>query len=334
MPRIPAKAGLAAPRLTAPCLAALAALGLASPAAADQVTVTGLNWDAARVISQVLTQVIEKELGAPTAIREADTDTSLVSMDAGDGRLDVFPDIWMPNQQKAWETYVEERGTIAHNAGYEAVQGFFLPTATARALGIATIEDLKSPEIARRFDTDGNGLGEYWAGEETWGATRLNRIKMKSYGLDGLWEPWIASNQEFKAELETATAEGRPILFYHWTPEWVFSVHDLTQVEEPAYRDGCDTVYTPSERDDWLEASSFPCAFETSRVYVFHSRSLETRFPKVAAFLAGVTFDPDVINGWVTETGVAGKSPEEVARQWLVANPRIVAGWLAAARAQ
>jgi len=323
------------PRIPTPlCLAAASALGLASPAAADQVTITGLNWDAAKVIAEVLSQVIEQELGTPVRIRDADTDTSLASMDAGDGEHDVFPDIWMPNQQKAWEIHVEQRATIAHNAGYEAVQGFFLPTATAEALGIASIEDLKSPEIARRFDTDGNGLGEYWAGEESWGATRLNRIKMKSYGLDKLWEPWIASNEDFKAALESARAEDRPLLFYHWTPEWVFSVHPLTQVAEPAYRPGCDTVYSPSEREDWLEASSFPCAFETSRVYVFHSRSLETRFPKVAAFLTRVTFDPAVINGWVTETGVAGKSPDEVAGAWLAANRDTVAEWLGAAQAQ
>ena len=234
----------------------------------------------------------------------------------------------MPNQQKAWETYVDERGTIGRNAGYDAVQGFFLHTTIAEALGISKIEDLNSPEIARRFDTDGDGLGEYWAGEESWGVTRLNRIKMKSYGLDELWEPWIASNEDFKVALESATAEGRPILFYHWTPEWVFSVHDLTTVTEPAYRDGCDTVFTPSEREDWLEASSFDCAFEMSRVYVFYSRSLETRFPKVAAFLDNVVFDPAVINAWVTETGVAGKAPEDVASTWLAANPQVVAGWL------
>ena len=313
---------------TATCLATLAALGFAHPASADQVTVTGLNWDAAKVIAQVLTQVMEEKLGIEAGIRDADTKTSLIAMDAGDGTLDVFPDIWMPNQQQAWETYVEDRGTIGHNAGYEAVQGFFLPQANAKALGITSIEDLKSPEIARKFDTDGNGLGEYWAGEESWGATRLNRIKMKSYGLDGLWEPWIATNEEFKAELESATREGRPILFYHWTPEWVFSVHDLKLVEEPAYYEGCDKVFTPSDRDDWLQASSFPCAFETSRVYVFHSRSLETRFPEVADFLRSVTFDPAVINGWVTETGVHGKTPAQVADAWITANPDTVAGWL------
>ena len=317
------------PRITtATCLAALSAFGFTSSATADQVTITGLNWDAAKVISQVLTQVIEDEIGAPTAIREADTETSLIAMDAGDGTLDIFPDIWMPNQQKAWQTYVDERGTIAHNTGYDAVQGFFLPTTIAKTLGIETIEDLNSPEIARRFDTDGDGLGEYWAGEDTWGATELNQIKMKSYGLDALWEPWIASNQDFKAALETAMAENRPLLFYHWTPEWVFSVHDLTQVVEPDYREGCDVVFTASEREDWLEASSFPCAFEISRVYVFYSRSLETRFPDVATFLANVTFDPAVINGWVTDTAVGGLSPEEVASNWIAANPATVAAWL------
>ena len=53
---------------------------------------------------------------------------------------------------------------------------------------VSSIEDLKDPEIAAMFDTDGDGLGEYWAGDVTWASTKRWQIKFKSYGLDQYWE--------------------------------------------------------------------------------------------------------------------------------------------------
>lgn len=310
---------------------AAASLGLAAapvPASADTISITEMDWDAAKVISQVLKQIIEKQLGYSVILKPGNTEDSLVSMDAGDGTFDVFPDIWMPNQKAAWDTYIEERKTVVANDGYDAVQGFYVPASFAAEHGISDISDLNNSKIAALFDSDGNGKGEYWAGEEKWGATRLNQIKMKSYGLDDLWEPWIASNEDAKAALKAAIDEGDGLLFYHWTPEWVFGVYDLARIKEPAYFAGCDKVFTPDERSDWLEASEFACEFEISQVYVFHSASLDVRAPTVSAFLSRVDFDPEVINGWVKETGVEGRSPEEVASDWIAQNPTAVDTWL------
>lgn len=303
------------------------AVGNTAAASGDEISITGLNWDAAQVIAAILETTIEDRFDVDVVIREGVTDEALASMDAGDGRYDIFPDIWMPNQKAAWQKYVEERRTIRHNGGYAAIQGFFLPADTASDLDLQYIEDLRSPEVAARFDTDGDGLGEYWAGEESWGATILNQIKMKSYGLDDLWEPWIASNADFKAAFISAAESDTPVLFYHWTPEWIFGAYELIKLAEPAYFDGCDKVFQPGDRDDWLEASEFPCAFEASEVFVFYSSRLERDHADVAKFLANVSFDPLEISEWVRSTGLDDLSPELTAQEWLERHPEIVAAW-------
>jgi len=76
---------------------------------------------------------------------------------------------------------------------------------------------LRDPEIAAMFDKDGNGLGEYWAGDAGWASTKTWQVKFKSYGLSELWEPEILPDATFKALLESSVQREKPVLFYYWT---------------------------------------------------------------------------------------------------------------------
>lgn len=308
-----------------------AALGAsAAPVAADEIAITGLDWDAGKVIAQVLKDVIEAEYGEVAIIRVGTTQDSLISMDTGNGQYDVFPDLWMPNQKDAWNRYVVDRGTIRHNSQpYKTTQGFFISSEIAHKYQLRTIDDLRRPDIIGLFDSDGDGMGEYWAGDEKWGASKINQVKMHSYGLSELWEPIMSSNTEFKNILSSAMDSQQPLLFYHWQPEWIFGAYKISQVMEPEYYKGCDEMYQAEDRPDWLEASKHPCAFEDGDVSVVYSSSLEVRFPKVANFLSVVHFTPDTINQWVTATGIGKKTPTEVADEWVSKNARVIMIWVA-----
>lgn len=83
------------------------------------------------------------------------------------------------------------------------------------------------------FDTGGDGLGEYWAGDVTWASTKRWQIEFKSCGLDGLWDPMIVSADTFKAGMAAACDSSKPQLFYHWTPEALHVQCDPSIVEEP-----------------------------------------------------------------------------------------------------
>ena len=63
---------------------------------------------------------------------------------------------------------------------------------------VSTVEDLRKPEIATMFDKDGNGKGEYWAGDAGWKSTRMWQVKFKDYGLSELWEPENLPDATFK----------------------------------------------------------------------------------------------------------------------------------------
>ena len=89
--------------------------------------------------------------------------------DKGDGSIDVHTDMWMPNWQSAWDQYVVDNETVDTNSPYQGTSNIYVPTYMADK--VSSLDDLRKPEIAALFDTDGDGLGEYWPGDVTGAST-------------------------------------------------------------------------------------------------------------------------------------------------------------------
>ncbi|HET8728031.1 MAG TPA: glycine betaine ABC transporter substrate-binding protein, partial [Alphaproteobacteria bacterium] len=224
-------------------------------------------------------------------------------------------------------------------------QGFYIPGYIQDEYGITKVSDLADPEIAKLFDIDDDGKGEYWAGVAGWETTYINQARAKSYGFDEYFEPLIISDAAFKAELKASIAREEGILFYYWTPEWLFAKYDLRQLEEPEFTgyamenkqgdpnynpDGCWKMYQPEERDDWLAASDVKCAWPDAKVYIGYSSAFEERAPEIAEFLNNVHFETDWVANWIAAIAVDQELPEDVAETWVEDNQDIVKGWLQA----
>ena len=245
-------------------------------------------------------------------------------MDKGDGSIDVHPDMWMPNWQSAWDQYIDGNGTVKTNGGYAGTSLLYVPSYMADK--VSSIDDLRNPEIAAMFDTDGDGLGEYWAGDVTWASTKRWQVKFKSYGLDQYWEPNVISGDTFKAGLAAAYAASQPQLFYYWTPEALHVQYDLTALKEPTRFDGCEDLDLDAE--NWLEVSEFECAGTAATVYIAYSASLEQRNPAVAAMLSRMALTGDEIGMWIQEMFENKRDPAEVAQEWIADNQDLVASWI------
>lgn len=304
---------------------ALCAANIASAQDAS-VKIGDLTWTGARAIGHVIEAVIEGPLGGEAEIVSGLSDGSVIAqgMDKGDGSVDVYTDLWMPNRQAIWDEFIDGAGTVGHNVPYLGTQKLYVPTFLADQ--VSSVEDLAKPEIAAMFDKDGNGKGEYWAGDAGWSSTKTWQVKFKSYGLDELWEPEILPDATFKAQLASAIQRETPILFYYWTPEWVHAAYDLTPIEEPARTEGCEDVNLDNE--DWLEVSEFSCASNDAEIFVAYSKSLEERNPPVAKFLSQIKLDPATVNQWILQIGRDEEDPRDVAETWVSENMDIVNGWI------
>ena len=311
-------------KTTALCTALLAG---SAASAQEKIMLSDLSWNGARAIGNVLMAIINGPMGGEAEIVSGMNQHAVIfaGMDKGDGSIDVHTDLWMPNNQAMWDQFIDGSQTVATNMPYKGTSNIYVPTYMAEK-GITSIEDLNDPEVAAMFDTDGNGKGEYWAGDVTWASTKRWQIKFKSYGLDGLWEPNIVSADTFKAGLAAAYASSKPQLFYYWTPEAIHVKYDLTALEEPARFDGCEDVNLDAE--DWLEASTFECVIASNDIFVAYSKSLEGRNPAVAKMLSNVQFTGDEINGWIVEMFDNKRDPQEVAEEWIEDNQETVNAWI------
>ena len=303
-------------------------LGSASAAVAadEKVTISDLTWTGARAIGYVIQAVINGPLGSEAEIVSGLSDGSVIAagMDKGDGSADVYTDLWMPNRQAIWDKYIDGAQSVGHNTPYLGTQKMYVPTYMADE--VSSVEDLMKPEVAAMFDKDGNGKGEYWAGDAGWKSTRMWQVKFKSYGLSDLWEAEILPDATFKGQLKAAINREQPILFYYWTPEWVHAAYDITPIEEPARTEGCENMSL--DQEDWLEASEFACASSDAMIYVAYSKSLEDRNPPVAKFLSQMELDPAVVNEWILQIGRDKMDPLDVAEEWVNNNMDTVNAWI------
>jgi len=301
-------------------------VGATSAMAQEKVAIADLNWTGAKAIAHVIQAVINGPLNSEAEIIEGLSDQAIISagMDKGDGSADVWTDMWMPNQQGPWDKYIEGAGTVAHNTPYSGTQMMYVPAYMADQ--IKSFDDLKDPAVAAMFDKDGNGKGEYWAGDAAWKSTKIWQVKMKSYGLSELWEPEIISDATFKAQLKSSYGNQKPILFYYWTPEWIHAAYELSALDEPAHSEGCLDLQLDGE--DWLEVSKAGCKTPDASIYVSYSKSLEQRNPAAAKFLSQIQLDPNTVNQWILQIGRDEMDPRDVAEDWVADNMDIVNGWI------
>lgn len=302
----------------------------ASPArAAEKVVISELTWDGARAIAYVIKAVVELRLGGEAEVKQADPAVTWAALDKGDGGIDIYPDVWMPNHQESWDKYIGGKGTVDHNSSpYRGSQRIYVPSHTARELGINSISDLKNPDIAAKFDSDGNGRGELYAGQAGWNSTKMWQVKIQSYGLDELWEASIYDHGIFRTQLDGAYKKKEPALFYLWTPEWMHAAYDLTVLEEPERVEGCENMLDAKERDDWLESSTFSCVSKPAEVWVAFSKNLHDRAPKTAKFLKQLQLDPATVSQWLLRIGRDKDDPQDVAEEWVEANAAVVDRWV------
>lgn len=316
------------------------------PTPRENIIIGEVTWDGGLAIAHVLKTVLETKLGIEVELIMADQPVILSAMDKGDGGIDVHPDFWMPNQAGLWNKYIasSSRETILVNqTPYHGVQGMFIPQYLQDQYELKSVADLSNPTIAKLFDSDSNGKGEYWAGAPGWASTNVEKVKARSYGYDQFFESIEVPMAVFQAQLKTAYSRKKPVLFYSWTPEWIHTTYDLVRLEEPPFDgfameskkddplfnpDGCWKMYQPKDDLDWYEKSRITCAWPDADVYIAYSKSLTSRAPQAAQFFNQVAFSSDMVGEWITQMVLEKRDPVEMARKWVVTHPEIVNEWV------
>ncbi|MHC6226173.1 ABC transporter substrate-binding protein [Pseudomonas sp. X10] len=316
--------------------------------AKDKIVIGEQNWTGAIAIQHILGEVISSRLDGDVSYLAGDLPVLLAAASKGDGSVDVLTDIWLPNQSAAWNKYVTggTRSLVPNKQPYVGVQGFYIPGYIQDKYGVKSVYDLQKPEVAKLFAPLGGGKSQLLVGPAGWESTYIGQIKAKDFGFADNFESVSTEAAVTYARLDAAYKAERGVIFYAYTPDWIFSAYDLRRLDEPPFdgyaqdnkkgdplykADGCWKFISPTVDADWLNKSSITCAYPDAKVHILASVNLQKRAPRIAAFLRNVSLDPASLNELILKIEREKQPAEKAAKDWVAANQATVDKWLAAA---
>lgn len=317
-------------RKTLATLTLTAAVGLAAPAlSAEKVAIGVPSWTGAQAIANLLKVVVETRIGGEATLVPGNNATIFQAMDQGKGDIDVHPDVWLPNQESFTKKYVDGAGTVVLSKNsYEGNQGFCVSKNFGEANKITDIADLGRPDVAAKMDSDGNGKGEMWIGAPAWASANVNEVKVRDYGLLDFIDPIRAEESVKTARVKESIAKGEGYAFYCYKPHAIWYMFDVVMLSEPTHDPEKYKMKQPSDTPDWYKESFVASKDALKNVQIAYSKSLNERSPAIAEFFANFSLTADDVSSFAYEIAGKGRTPEEVAKEWVEKNSDRVDAWL------
>ncbi len=300
--------------------------GLGTAAVAQDVVIGVPNWASVRGTAHILKVALEENLGLEVELQNGTNPIIFEAMDSG--AMHVHPEVWLPNQQNLYDTFVVDKGTVIQNTNAVlSEQNICVTKDTAARTGISALSDLTDPDMAAHFDTDGDGLGEVWIGAPGWASTNIEKIRAKSYGYADTMNLVEMDETLALAQVDNAVTQEQNIVFYCYTPHHMFSLYDLVVLEEPAYDAAEWDVKQPTDDPNWLENSKAGTAWDVAKLHVHFAAGLQESQPEAAEMLSNVAMTTEHVNAIVFALSVDGQDPTEFARKWIEENGDLVDSW-------
>ena len=313
-------------RIATRLVAAAFVFGGGAAQAAD-IVIGVPNWPSVNATAHVLKVVIEDNYGLDVELQNSTNPVIFEGMDSGS--MHVHPEVWLPNQANLHDKYVQSRGTVRMNQNsVSSFQGMCVTKYTADTYDVTKLSDLTDPDVAMIFDTDGDGRGEVWIGAAGWASTNVEKIRAKSYGYDATMNLKEMDETLAMAEVDNAVVQEKPIVFFCYTPNHMFALHELIILDEPKHDSAKWNVIQPTDDPDWLNKSSAPVAWDLTHLHIHYAAALESDRPEVASMLSKVKFDTDIVSAMTHALVVEKQDPAEFAKRWVSDNNDKVERWL------
>ncbi|WP_156492550.1 MULTISPECIES: glycine betaine/L-proline ABC transporter substrate-binding protein ProX [unclassified Oleiphilus] len=212
-----------------------------------------------------------------------------------------------------------------------AAQGYLVDKKTADKYGIDNIGDFKDPEIAKLFDTDGDGKADLTGCQAGWGCEGVIEHQLDAFEL----RDTITHKQgQYAAIISDTIArynDGESVFYYTWTPYWVSGKlvpgKDVVWLEVPfsSNPNGSDTKL-PNGKN---------YGFDINSERIVANKKFAEENPAAAKLfeLASLSVnDVSAENMLIANGEDSQKQIRQHALNWIKANQATFDGWLEAAR--
>lgn len=254
----------------------------------------------------------------------------------GNGDVTFLADHWNP-LHKAFFEKAGGREKLYREGAYipNCAQGYLIDKKTAEKYNITNMEQLRDPEIAALFDVNGDGKADLAGCPPGWGCERVIEHQLDSFDL----RDTVTHNQgEYSAiiaESITRYEEGKPILYYTWTPYWVSGVlvpgRDVVWMEVPF------SSLPDNRKVDTTLPNGKNYGFEINKQNIVANRTFAEEHPDVAKLFAIMQVPPGDVSAQNLKMLDRGEGTWEAcerhAEAWIKANRKTFDRWIETAKA-
>ncbi len=214
------------------------------------------------------------------------------------------------------------------------LQGYLIDKKTADKYNIKYITDMKKPEIAKLFDTDGDGKADMTGCNPGWGCELVIAHHMKAYDL----EKSITVNQgsyfALMADTITRYKEGKPVFYFTWVPQWIASV--LVEDKDVVWLEVPKTDLPGGKNDVNTMYKGKNLGFAVDKVEAVLNKEFAQENPAALKFLSLVQITTDDESTQNLKMQEGEKKPKDItrhAKEWVQAHRAQFDEWLKASRA-
>jgi glycine betaine/proline transport system substrate-binding protein len=309
-------------------IAGVTALGVSGGATARSAKCGSLTmdenaWAGATANVYVLKYVLEKNLGCKINIAKLPESTPLFQA-MTDGKVDVVLEDWNNIQLKVNTHFVTKEKSIVDLGGSGVVGhiGWFIPTYLMKQHPeFKTWQGLKGKETLFKSPESGS-QGMFLGGDPSY--VQKDQQLIQALGLNFKFVS-VGAEPAQVARWTQLYKQHKPVIFYWYTPQYLNSAYQLSEIQLPKRSKGCQDSYNPKLGSD---LSQYRCAYGLTII----EKLLSTRFAKSGSPAL------DVIKRWKWTAAdqntvanlIAGKhvDPDKAAETWVKANQAKVNKWL------
>ena len=216
-----------------------------------------------------------------------------------------------------------------------AAQGYLIDKKTAEKYHITNIAQLKDPKIAKLFDSNGDGKADMTGCTPGWGCEAVINHQNTAYGLSNTVTANMGNYSAMVADTLARFKQGKPILYYTWTPYW------LSDVLKP----GRDVVWLqvpfsslPGEQKglDTKLANGANYGFPVNTMHIVANKAWAEKNPAAAKLFAEMKLPIGDINAENAAMHAGQNSEEDINRHvdgWIKGHQAQFDKWISDARA-
>lgn len=226
-------------------------------------------------------------------------------------------------------TKLYRKGVYSGNAA----QGYLIDRKTAARYQITNLAQLKDPQLAKLFDTDGDGKADLTGCNPGWGCELAIERHLKAYQLDSAITHRQGSYAALIADTIARFKKGQPVLYYTWTPYWVSAV----------LRPGTDVVWlevpdspTAAAQDDTRLPNGKNYGFKVNQQHIVANKAFADQNPAAARLFEVMQLPVADINAQNLRMSRGENKASDVVRHtdgWIRAHQKTFDGWIAQALA-